>query len=107
MSAILTRNNVHVVGEGKTTLVLAHGFGTDQTAWRHQRDALATRYRLVLRSASESARGHGERLCRPILPPFEGRPSLNSFTLSHPIFEQTPPNSSDCSGIAGWQHVLF
>lgn len=48
MSDVLVRNNVQVFGEHKTTLVLAHGFGTDQTAWHHQRAALAARYRLVL-----------------------------------------------------------
>ena len=48
MSAALARNNVRVIGEGKTTLVLAHGFGTDQTAWRRQQEVLAARYRLVL-----------------------------------------------------------
>ena len=32
----LLRNNVRVVGSGAKTIVLAHGFGTDQTAWRRQ-----------------------------------------------------------------------
>lgn len=51
MISALARNNVQVVeggGGGETTVVLSHGFGSDQQAWRHQRAALASRYRLVL-----------------------------------------------------------
>jgi sigma-B regulation protein RsbQ len=48
MSKALIRNNVRVVGGGDTTVVLAHGFGSDQTAWRHQCEVLAPRHRLVL-----------------------------------------------------------
>lgn len=48
MSTALVRNNVQVIGDHPQTLILAHGFGTDQTAWRHQKDVLAARYRLVL-----------------------------------------------------------
>lgn len=44
----LARNNVRVTGTGSPTIVLAHGFGTDQTAWRHQEAALAGSHRLVL-----------------------------------------------------------
>ncbi len=35
------RNNVRVVGAGSPTLVFAHGFGSDQTAWRHHEAVLA------------------------------------------------------------------
>ena len=48
MSTALVRNNVQVIGDHPQTLILAHGFGTDQTAWRHQQAVLAERYRLVL-----------------------------------------------------------
>ncbi len=48
MSTALVRNNVQVIGDHPTTLILAHGFGTDQTAWRHQQAVLAHHYRLVL-----------------------------------------------------------
>ncbi len=48
MSAILKRNNVRVVGSGPETIVLTHGFGTDQTAWSYQEAALARDYQLVL-----------------------------------------------------------
>ncbi|WP_437683879.1 alpha/beta fold hydrolase [Sorangium sp. So ce131] len=48
MPAALRRNNVRVVGDGERTVVLAHGFGTDQTAWRHQAAALARTHRVVL-----------------------------------------------------------
>ena len=43
-----TRNNVHVMGEGGSTIVLAHGFGSNQTAWRYQAAELAKTNRVVL-----------------------------------------------------------
>lgn len=42
------RNAVTVIGSGQQTVVLAHGFGSNQTAWRHQVEALKDAYRLVL-----------------------------------------------------------
>lgn len=48
MSSCLVRNNVHVIGHAEHTVVLGHGFGTEQSAWRHQLDDLSSRYRLVL-----------------------------------------------------------
>lgn len=47
-SNIMQRNNVHVLGNGTQTIVFAHGFGSDQTAWRHQVAAFATDFRIVL-----------------------------------------------------------
>lgn len=47
-SAIMGRNNVNVIGSGSETLVMAHGFGSDQTAWRQQVAALQDHYRIVL-----------------------------------------------------------
>lgn len=44
----LIRNNVRVIGEGPSTIVLAHGFGSDQTAWRYQAAELAKSHRVVL-----------------------------------------------------------
>jgi sigma-B regulation protein RsbQ len=41
-------NNVHVLGDGKETIILAHGVGTDQHAWRHQVEHFFNNYRLVL-----------------------------------------------------------
>lgn len=46
--AIRSRNNVQVLGSGRDTLVFAHGFGSDQNAWRHQVAAFQDRYRIVL-----------------------------------------------------------
>ncbi len=46
--SVLARNNVRVVGTGPKTIVLSHGFGTDQTAWRHQEPVLAQTHRVVL-----------------------------------------------------------
>jgi len=42
------RNHARLLGEGASTIVLAHGFGTDQTAWRHQELALAEDHRVLL-----------------------------------------------------------
>jgi sigma-B regulation protein RsbQ len=42
------RNNVQVVGSGRETLIFAHGFGSEQGAWRHQVAAFQDRYRIVL-----------------------------------------------------------
>jgi sigma-B regulation protein RsbQ len=47
-NSILERNNVKILGSGSQTLILAHGFGSDQTAWRHQVAAFASEYRIVL-----------------------------------------------------------
>jgi len=41
--------NARIAGEGARTVVLAHGFGTDQTAWRAQEEALVHQgYRVIL-----------------------------------------------------------
>lgn len=45
---VLRRLNVNVLGKGDPTVVLGHGFGSDQTGWRHQVEALAPRARVVL-----------------------------------------------------------
>ncbi len=45
---VLTRNHVRVVGNGNPVLVFGHGFGSDQTAWRFQKEALCSKHRLVL-----------------------------------------------------------
>lgn len=47
-SSIVERNNVKVLGKGEQTLIFAHGFGSDQTAWRHQVAAFVANYRIVL-----------------------------------------------------------
>ena len=47
-SEIMTRNNINIVGQGKQTLLLAHGFGCDQTMWRFLVPLLSEKYRLVL-----------------------------------------------------------
>lgn len=50
VTSILQRNNVNILGNQSCdrTLVFAHGFGSDQTAWRHQVAAFASDYRIVL-----------------------------------------------------------
>ena len=45
---ILERNNVKILGNGSKTIIFAHGFGSDQTAWRHQVTAFASDYRIIL-----------------------------------------------------------
>ena len=47
-SEIVTRNNINIVGQGEHTLLLAHGFGCDQTVWRFLVPLLSEKYRLVL-----------------------------------------------------------
>ena len=47
-TSILERNNVKLLGNGSQTIIFAHGFGSDQTAWRHQVAAFAPDYRIVL-----------------------------------------------------------
>jgi sigma-B regulation protein RsbQ len=43
----LARHQVNLVGEGETTIVLAHGFGCDQRAWRFVAPDLARDHRVV------------------------------------------------------------
>ena len=46
-NSILQRNNVNVVGNGSDTLIFAHGFGTDQSAWHSVAEAFKHTHRLV------------------------------------------------------------
>lgn len=50
LSSILRRNNVNVLGNfnSNQTIIFAHGFGSDQSAWRHQVAAFASDFRIVL-----------------------------------------------------------
>ncbi|WP_042167804.1 alpha/beta fold hydrolase [Paenibacillus gorillae] len=45
---ILVRNNVNVIGTGTQTIVFAHGFGCDQTMWRHVVPNFISDYQVVL-----------------------------------------------------------
>lgn len=45
---ILGRNNVTVIGEGKTPLIFAHGYGCDQNMWRLITPYFSTDYKIVL-----------------------------------------------------------
>lgn len=45
--ALQTRNNVHITGTGPSTLVMAHGFGCDQTMWKLLLPHFARRFRVV------------------------------------------------------------
>ena len=47
-TSILERNNVKILGNGEQALVFAHGFGSDQSAWRYQVANFAPKYRIVL-----------------------------------------------------------
>ena len=47
MSAASARHHMTVHGQGDTTIVLGHGFGCDQDAWRHLVPALAAHARVV------------------------------------------------------------
>jgi len=47
IGSIKKKNNVHVSGQGRRTMVFGHGFGTDQRAWRLVGPAFAADYDLV------------------------------------------------------------
>lgn len=47
-TSILERNHVKILGKGDRTILFAHGFGSDQSAWRHQVAAFAEQFRIVL-----------------------------------------------------------
>ncbi|KAJ3673038.1 hypothetical protein LUZ60_006412 [Juncus effusus] len=48
MGIVEEAHNVRVIGAGDRTIVLAHGFGTDQSVWRHLVPHLVEEYRVVL-----------------------------------------------------------
>ena len=47
VSDIDRRNNVHVSGDGETTVVFAHGFGCDQNMWRLVAPTFQNRFRTL------------------------------------------------------------
>ncbi|HCF30435.1 MAG TPA: alpha/beta hydrolase [Cyanobacteria bacterium UBA11049] len=47
-NSIVQRNNVKLLGNGSQTIIFAHGFGSDQTAWRHQVATFSSDFRIVL-----------------------------------------------------------
>lgn len=48
MGVVEDAHNVKVIGSGKKTLLLGHGFGTDQSVWKHLVPYLVDDYRVVL-----------------------------------------------------------
>lgn len=42
------RHGIHIIGEGPATVVMAHGFGCNQSMWRNFVPAFRDRYRIVL-----------------------------------------------------------
>ena len=44
---VLKRNNVHVSGDGRATMVFAHGFGCDQNMWRLMAPSYRDRFKVV------------------------------------------------------------
>lgn len=48
MGIVEEAHNVKVVGSGDQTIVLAHGFGTDQSVWKHLLPHLVEDYRVIL-----------------------------------------------------------
>ncbi|OKH37804.1 alpha/beta hydrolase [[Phormidium ambiguum] IAM M-71] len=48
LSSIWQRNNIVTLGQGEQSIIFAHGFGSDQTAWRHQVAAFQSSYKIVL-----------------------------------------------------------
>ncbi|GER44762.1 karrikin insensitive 2 divergent 17, partial [Striga asiatica] len=48
MSNVGSAHNVTVLGSGESTVVLGHGFGTNQSVWRHRVPHLVDEYRVLL-----------------------------------------------------------
>ncbi|KAG9440272.1 hypothetical protein H6P81_020437 [Aristolochia fimbriata] len=48
MGIVEEAHNVRVLGEGTQVIVLAHGFGTDQSVWKHLVPHLVTEYKVVV-----------------------------------------------------------
>ncbi|KAK9265459.1 hypothetical protein L1049_023488 [Liquidambar formosana] len=48
MGIVEEAHNIKVLGSGEQTIVLAHGFGTDQSVWKHLVPHLVNDYRVVL-----------------------------------------------------------
>ena len=48
MGIVEEAHNAKVVGSGEQTIVLAHGFGTDQSVWKHLVPHLVEDYRVIL-----------------------------------------------------------
>src|SRR5436305_6806977 len=48
MTDVVSRNNVKVSGSGTQRMMLAHGFGCDQTMWRFVAPAFEADYRVIL-----------------------------------------------------------
>ncbi len=46
--SVITRNNVHLSGNGQQTMLFAHGFGCDQHMWRLVAPAFEDTYRVAL-----------------------------------------------------------
>lgn len=42
-----SRNNVHITGDGASTLIMAHGFGCDQTMWKRLLPHFARSFRVI------------------------------------------------------------
>lgn len=47
MASIAALLNAQIVGDGRETLVLSHGFGCDKSSWQHLLPWLTQRYRVV------------------------------------------------------------
>ncbi|CAK9227447.1 unnamed protein product [Sphagnum troendelagicum] len=48
LPTFLDAHNVHIVGRGEEIVVFGHGFGTDQSVWRHVVPHLEEDYRVIL-----------------------------------------------------------
>ncbi|KAL5706912.1 putative esterase d14l [Ranunculus cassubicifolius] len=48
MGVVEEAHNIRVLGNGERTIVLGHGFGTDQSVWKHLVPHLVNDYRVIL-----------------------------------------------------------
>lgn len=48
MSTVGDAHNVRILGSGERIIVLGHGFGTDQSVWKHLVPHLVDEYKVIL-----------------------------------------------------------
>ncbi len=48
MENVQQRNNVKIIGQGEQTIMLAHGFGCEQSMWQYIAPDLAEKYKIVM-----------------------------------------------------------
>jgi sigma-B regulation protein RsbQ len=76
--SVQRRNNVRTAGHGPATMVFAHGFGCDQTLWRHLAPAFEDRFATALLDTLEANDLGGSGTMAPSIMGAPGRPELGT-----------------------------